>query len=382
MNAKGPNRYFYADRWFLFLTWCSTAFTPTNAMGQGRFPGLFRDLVVVEKESASAKEVRLKWIDDERNRIREELRKYRDELAELEKSFPDPVKARILSPAEEKEQRREQLRFNDWASNNDPAMKNAIIRGEGLNALLRVLGPIAHYRRMRSDGVPIEVFPSLAPEQAIPSDHVAHYRLNPATSAGSRVVIRLNQLPLSLEWPTVVQQYWKADCANIGKTCNAYVTLLSIEGDGIAHVETAELLDKSLSLLQAKIQESIRQVFRDPLLNPEKRYQMQRDRKDAIRYIETVRATAERFKKAPSDYKVRRFAGGSIEEFLDFCYTHGMIFQSALPADEDYYRAVFVKMKNYAYDIQFVENWKSDIAQRIRELNAEDKRLLWEAAEQ
>lgn len=52
---------------------------------------LLYDLRFVEREEAAAKAIRLKWISEERTRIREELTKYEDELTELRrKASPIP----------------------------------------------------------------------------------------------------------------------------------------------------------------------------------------------------------------------------------------------------------------------------------------------------
>lgn len=78
------------------------------------------DLVVVEREEAAAKEIRLKWITEERNRIRVERLNYESELRELKQSLPDPIKPRAVPPAVAKSQEREMLAFNSWTKNNDP----------------------------------------------------------------------------------------------------------------------------------------------------------------------------------------------------------------------------------------------------------------------
>ena len=374
-------------RWVLavVLTWLY--FVPTDLWAQSQFDGLLLDLKIVEKESAAAKEVRLKWISEERTRIREELRKFDNELADLKKIVPDPIKQRVLPPAIAKAKTQEQTSFNNWASNNDPAFRNAITRGPSLNALLRVLGPIAHYRKLQSNnGATTGSLPSLSPSETMTAAQVSHYRMNPATSAGSQVVLRPNQLPLTLEWPTVMKQNWKEDCDDVNRVCTDYVKLLgsaaAAAAAGEAHVEQAELLDDKLILLQRKVQQKKRAVPADQSIERQKRNQMHRDLQDSLRYLETVRATAERFKNVPSDYRVIRFAGGTVEDFLDFCFTHGMIFQAARPGDEDYYSKLFLAMKDYAHDIQYVEDWKSDIEQRIKELNADDQKLVWRASEQ
>jgi hypothetical protein len=368
---------------FVGMILCLFASEANPAMAQVFLGDLLVDLKVVEKESAEAKAVRLKWIDQERNRIQDELKKFDKELAELRDIVPDAIKPRILPPAVARERQQEQLRFNDWSANNDPARRFAVIRGSGLNALLRVLGPIAHYRKTRTNNSPAQsVFPSLSPSHEIKAAEVAHFRLNPATSAGSQVVVRLNQLPLELEWPPVIRQNWPEECVNIGKLRDVYVVTLNNANHNMKYLDQADLLDKALSLLQAMVQKKKWQTPHDVTLTSDKRIQVHRNLQDAVRYLETVRATVDRFKTVPSDYKVHRFAGGSVEDFLDFCYTHGMQFQEARPVDEEFYHKIYRQIQDYAHDVQFVEDWKNDLEQRMRELSDEDQKLVWVAAEQ
>lgn len=345
---------------------------------------LILDLKAAEKEEAAAKEVRLKWISTERTRIQGERQKFEKELNELKEIIPDPNKPRVVAPAIDKDRNRAQIQANGWAINNNPAMNAAIMKGEGLNALLRVLGPLAHHRRQRSiTSSTSGVFPSL--KDAIRVEEVNHYRLSPATSAGSKVLVRLNQLPLELQWPAVVIQNWNSDCQSLQKLRDEYVTRVVSAGaseNQTQHLATAELFDKGLELLQAKVLQKRQSVPRDTSLSGEKRAHMHRDLLEALRYLETVRATAERLKNAPGDYKVHLFPGGSIEDFLDFSYTHGMVFGEARPADQAHYQALLRRMQDYAHDIQFVEDWKANLEQRIRELNADDQKLVWHASEQ
>jgi hypothetical protein len=345
---------------------------------------LLYDLRFVEREEAAAKAIRLKWISEERTRIREELTKYEDELTELRKSVPDPIKPRVVPPAVAKAQERAQTNFNLWAATNDPLRNVAIMKGTGLNALIRILGPIAHCRRQRGDASQSRApFPSLSPGAMLTTSDVAHLRLTPATSAGSRVAVRLNQLPLEIQWSPIMSQYWKSDCNNINKVRDAFTDQLAFATSGNhVHVDSGELLDKSIELLQAKVLQKKKMVTKDPTLTIAKRTQIHRELQEAVRYLETVRATAERFKNVPSDYKVRTFAGGSIEDFIDFCYIHGMVFQEGRRDDEEAYMNVFHRMQDYAHDVQYVEDWKSDVEQRIRELDAQDQALVWRASRQ
>lgn len=59
-----------------------------------------------------------------------------------------------------------------------------------------------------------------------------------------------------------------------------------------------------------------------------------------------------------------------------------MIFQEGRRDDEEASMQVFHRMQDYAHDVQYVEDWKSDIEQRIRELDAQDQALVWRASRQ
>ena len=371
------------SRLVIVITLSLSGFLPLAAMAQPRYRGLFGDIIVVEKESAEAKRVRLEWISEERNRIRAEMQQYGSELAKLREDVPDEVN-RIQGRAVLEERRRDKIGFNNMAQNNNTALRTAVFRGGGLNILLKVLGPIAHYRRIRTNGAnPQDGFESLSPTEKIEKAEVEHYRLNPATSGGGKVVVRLNQLPLTLEWPEVVKQNWGDDRRNIEKSRDAFVELLSSGRTEEKFLDCAELLDNHLELLQAKILQKKRSMpGNTAILDAGKRMRLHGELNEANRYVESVRATAERFRRAPSDYKVRNFEGGNIEEFLDFCYTHGMIFQEAKPVDEEYYQKIYRRMQDYARDVQDVEDLKDNLKRRIAELKTEDQELIVRASEQ
>ena len=368
-------------RWVFAITFSFSSIIPSMAMAQFRSRGLFGDINIVEKESAEAKKVRLEWISEERNRIRAEMQQYGSELARLREDVPDDVN-RLQGRAVVEERRRDKIGFNNFAQNNNIDLRNAVFRGGGLNILLKVLGPIAHYRRIRANG-PDGNNHFQALEEKIEKAEIEHYRLNPATSGGSKVVVRLNQLPLTLEWPEVVIQYWGDDRRSIEKSRDAFVELLSSGKSDVKFLECAELLDNHLELLQAKILQKKRSMpGNTAVLDAGKRMRLHGELNEANRYIESVRATADRFRRAPSDYKVRHFEGGNIEEFLDFCYTHGMVFQEAKPEDQEHYQRIYRRMQDYARDVQDVEELKESLKQRIAELKTEDQELIVRASEQ
>ena len=367
-----------------FVLNVALAFVASSAsFAQDGTGSLFRDYVVVQKESAEAKRVRLEWISEERDRIRKELTKFADELAKIDEITPRRVQDRTLSTAQNRERDRERTSFENWKANNDPTLRPAIVRGQALNALLRVLGPIAHYRKARTNDAPAaNLFPALLPQNAISAAEMPHYRMNIANSSGPKVEMRINQLPLQIEWPSVLIQKWKPDCANLNKARDEFVVSLCRVGDDSIRIDRAELLDKSLSLLQAKIQKEKREVVHEYSLDGSKRVQIHRDLQSSFRYLESVRATVDRLKNVPSDYRVQRFLGGSIEDFLDFCFMQDMIFLEARPHDDEFYTRMYRRMQDYASDVQYIEDWRKSIDQRIAELNDDDKKLVWQAAEQ
>lgn len=80
------------------LTSCLVGGGPwAPAMGQNTVidvDSIVGDLSIVEREEAAAKAVRLKWITEERTRIRYELEKHEKELEQLRELTPDPLKPR------------------------------------------------------------------------------------------------------------------------------------------------------------------------------------------------------------------------------------------------------------------------------------------------
>jgi hypothetical protein len=368
------------QRFFVLLV-CGTLIVPVVAFADGDVVGVFRDFVVVQKESAEAKKVRLEWINTERNRISDELSKFNNELAELEKIIPRPVQPRVLSRAQSENRQQEEKRFKDWSANQNPERKGAIFEGSALNALLRVLAPIAHYRKTRTHNASASgVFPCLVPANNLNAEDWKHLRMNPANTSGVKVEVLLNQLPLQIDWPVVLIERFKPECDSLLKTRDAFVVSLSPGNDVKARLEHAEVLDKSLALLQAKIQKEKGVVLRDHSVDSTRRNKMHTDLFRSLDYISSLRATVERLKEVPSEYKKLEFAGGTIEEFLDFCYLNDLVFLPAKPIDQPYYSKVYRSVKDYAHDVQYVEDWRDAVNRRIGELSAEDQKLVFRAS--
>lgn len=288
------------------------------------------DYTIVQREEAEAKRIRLEWITKERDRIHGELRKYETELTELSNQLPDPIKPRVLAPAIARTRQREQIAFNNFASNNDPAMTGAIRSGSAINALLRVLGPIAHCRKLRASANPeTAIFPSLNPDRKITGAEASHFRLTSGSATNTNVVHRVNQLPLDLNWPTILQEKWPVECRDIGKLRDEYVRLLNsaAAADTRKRAERAEVLDSSLELLQAMVVREKNKIPNSPGMDPAKKIKIHGYLKEALNYLTTVRASAEEFKQAPSQFMIHEFASGTVEDFLDFCYVRGMFFK-------------------------------------------------------
>ena len=370
--------------WLTLLTLClPTRGSAAEFLVDEYFGGFFHDYVVVTRESGAAKEVRLKWISDERDRVHAELASLQKELGEIAKFMPRPLQPRVVPESVARQQELARKTFNIWAATNDPSRRVAILRGAGLNALLEVLGPIAHYRRLRTqEGRADAVLRSLAPGNRIEVADATHYRISPATLSGGNVTFRINRLPLDLVWSQLLLDSWPEDCASIQKSRDAFVSLLENGIDRKSQFEHAELLDKSLSLLQAKIQKRLPEIPGNRLSDAAANVQRHRDLKESLQYLETLCATVDCLKNDPNKYQVHRFLGGSIEDFLDFCYMRGMKFQRSQPGDDEHYYRLHTLMKDYAHDVQFVEDWRESIDQRIRSLDEEDRFLVWHAAVQ
>lgn len=344
-----------------------------------------RDFIIVQQEEAEAKRVRLEWITRERDRIHGELKKYEQELSELNSILPDPVKPRQLPPAVATARRREQITFNNFSANNDPGLNGAVRSGDAINALVRILGPIAHCRKMRSAANPdSSSFPSLSDACKVRAEDANHFRLSSGSVTNSNVIHRPNQLPLDLNWPTLLTQEWPVECKDIEKLRNEYVRLLSSPPGPTSkkRVECADLLDSALELLQAMVLREKNKTPHNPTLSPQKKVQRQGELRQSVNYLATIRASAEEFKQAPTQFMVHEFNGGTIEDFLDFCYTRGMVFKTAMPDDRVAYFAVYKKMQDYAQDVQHIEDWKDDIQNSIKALSQQDQQLVIEASTQ
>ena len=174
------------------------------------------------------------------------------------------------------------------------------------------------------------------------------------------------------------------ECRDIGKLRDEYVRLLNSAAarDTQKRVERAEVLDSALELLQAMVLREKNRTPHNPALTPQKKNQVQSNLREALNYLTTVRASAEEFKQAPSQFMVHEFAGGTVEDFLDFCHTRGMYFREAQPDDRAAYFALYKKMQDYAQDVQHIEDWKQDIQNSIRALSQEDRELIVRASEQ
>ena len=350
----------------------------TKGEGSALYEMLKRDHNAAQTAALEAKKIRMSWIEDERKRVRAELTKYQNELNDLEAAVPRPRNPRELPPNEARVRERDKRDFNTWVDKNDDQRRYAILRGTALNSLIRTLGPTAHERRMRSrDRNPEFLLPSLSPGLRIEPTDAEHYQLNPATSAGARVAIQPNRLPLEIDWPIVLIQKWKEDCNKLLKIRDTYVASLSPGADVQARIDNAELFDKSLSLLQAKAHKEKNEVARLRIGETAKNVQTHRDLVRAIDYLASIRGMAERLKHVPTDYKVLTFPGGNIEDFLDFCYMHDMVFMQSRHIDEEYYTRVYRVMQDYARDLQYVEDWREGLNRRINQLSTEDKMLTW-----
>jgi hypothetical protein len=342
---------------------------------------LLRDYRLEAREEAEAKKIRLEWISQERNRIHKELEEHEQELEQLREMVPYPRRLRALPPAEIKRRELQKKQFNNWASNNDPNRKFSIIRGEAFNALLKVLGPLAHYRQQRLVSTSVE-FPSLNSDQQLTAETISHLNLSPATIAGSQLVVRLNRSPLEIQWPTILPQYFPSDCASLEKLAEEFsIVLNSSQSSQVnSRVERWKLFDEALSLMQAKTLKKQKSALHDPSIDKSRRNKVYLDLRDGLRYLESLRVSAERYKDVPADYKVRSFPGGSVEDLLVFCYTQGLVLRPANPGDEEAYLKVCRLMQDYARDMQYVEDWKDELRERIDELSDQDKSLVWEAS--
>ncbi|CAK9115406.1 Chaperone protein DnaK (HSP70) (Heat shock 70 kDa protein) (Heat shock protein 70) [Durusdinium trenchii] len=346
-------------------------------MGQ-EFDIILGDLNIVEQESGAAKEARLKFIREEQERLRAQEQMYQEELLELRKTLPEKPRVR-LTPGERRRRQTDEQNFENWMGLNDPRLRAGITRGSVFNTLIRVLGPIASLRKARAKDDSVASFPSLAREQHLSAADVERLQIRSSFVSGSVATTRLNQEPLLIEWPTIILSRWPADCAAAEKLRDEYVSqLLQVQGQpSAAHVKSYALLDQKLEIMEALVYKAKRHVQTDFVnIKDSERMEFWTELDAAQEYLKRLRASARRFKIAPTDFRVRRFNGGSIEDFLEFCYSNGLEVDRASPQDEQAYLEIFRKIQAYARDVVLIENRKEEVEARIGELQQDDRELM------
>ncbi len=344
----------------------------------------FVSLQIVQGESAEARKLRLEFINAERDRIRSEIQSADKELGDLREMVPDEMKPRMLRPQEEHAREVLQRDFNvNLTKVVFRGNAAEIMRGKPLTNMVLVLGPVANYRKQVVDADKVNSrLPSLSPGEGVTGVEATHYRFAPATTSGGRVEIRLNRRQLEMDWPVITRQVFPSECKTIEKMRDIFETsLLMSTTEPQELADRADALDEAAYRLMTLIYKERKQTvsFRGPQ-EVDKRVQRHRELTAAIRHLERFRATVNRFKLAPDESRVREFPGGTIEDFIDFCYRNGFAFQEAAPGDEEAYRNLFNKMKAYGRDVQMVNDTKIDILARINELEVADRELVMEGA--
>lgn len=339
----------------------------------------FIDLKVVQSESAEARKVRLEFINQERDRIRAEICRADQQLGNLQQIVPDELRPKVLRDQAEKARENQQ---RDFDANLVKVVfrGNAaeIMRGKPLTNMVLVLGPVANYRKR----IAARNAPGPGANLMVTSDDATHFRLAPATTAGGPVEVRLNRRPLEMDWPTITRQRFPSECKTIEKMRDLFEGSLSApDKNETALADQADAVDEAAYRLMTLIykERSLAVSVGGPR-EVQKRVDLHRQLTAAIRHLERFRATVNRFKLVPAESKVRVFAGGNIEDFLDFCYSGCYSFQEAAPADEAAYGELFNKMKAYGHDVQLVKDMKIDILARIQELEVFDRQLVMEGA--
>lgn len=349
---------------------------------------LFRRAALVEQESGEAKKARLDFIGKELQRIRGEKARYEKEYQEAAGVLPDPVAPRVIPKLERQRRDVDRRNFNQWASLNDPKMRDAVFRGQILNNLVRILGPIAATRKDRRSKGNEEHFPSLGKDGFVSPDMASRIRYAKPNSTSTDVTHRLNRPPLDFQWPTVMYTSFPSDIKLIAELRTAFLESLSnaeaeLGGPVKAKprfIELGEELEETLRLTTAKVAKERANLPSRSEIDVRTSREQHGDLREVERLLEQYRVTTRRLIAVPSEYKVTRFDGGTIEDYLEFVYSSGMIIKEATKTDEDAYWDLFRKLQDYARDVQYVEDWKAELDRRWDRLSAEERALLWKGA--
>ena len=346
---------------------------------QAQFVITLGELRIVEQESGEAKKVRLDFIQKQMDEIKQQQIEFEKELDELNEALPI-VRDASMSDAARRQLEIDRRNFQQWFSVATATNRYSIHSGRMLNLAIKVLGPVAARRQQRSS--PSDSFYSLNQNNQVTGEQARSLHLVNEMTTGSQAVTRLNAPPLEIDWPLLVISRWPADCDAIEKLRDdfsdhlASLSLHHGSNDELRSMQKSfELLDERLKLLEAKVNSAQIAMARA--------YKSGNDYTEmgaALRYVRRVRATANRFRQAPSEFKERRFVGGNIEEFLIFCYTQGLSIGEASPDDEAQYVRLYDLIRNYAQDVWSLEDMKAEVQMRLRTLSDTERELIDQGA--
>ena len=312
----------------------------------------------------------------DKDKYRKDIKEFEQAIEDLRRTVPDPLRKQEVSKGIAKNRADDQLAFNANLERAVDANRGEIASGRPLTSLVKILGPMAGYRKQKIDPkYEKEGFPSLEDSRRISAEETSHFNLSFGKLAG----MRLNHRPLDIEWPEVTIEKFADDLEAITRLRDAFRE--PIFSSAVKEREKRakagnDLLDQ-IELLMAKHHARRSQLAKnvDSLKDREKddiyRHAL------AIEHLERFRASVRKFKEAPSTFNLKEFPGGNVEEFLKFCYEEGYSFEKAAsPNDEQAYVKLFLKIQAYGRDVQLIEDLKTDYRRRISDLNAKDHALV------
>ncbi|MCA8993827.1 MAG: hypothetical protein KDA88_17710 [Planctomycetaceae bacterium] len=356
------------------LSACFAITLTLSSVCSGQFIITLGDLKIVEQESGEAKRVRLEFIQSQIDEIKQQRVTFEKELEELNEAIP--IVRQSMSEAAQRRLDNDRRNFQQWFSVPNSRNRYSIANGRMLNLAIRILGPVAARRQQQSS--PSDAFSSLNGNNQISADQARRLHLVNEMTTGSLAVTRLNAPPLEIEWPLLVLTHWEPDCEAIEGLRDDFADHLLVlsqkRGDNAerrAMQKSFELLDERLELLEAKVHHAQIAIAKNYRSGDEFT-----EMGVALRYVRRVRATANRFRQAPSEFKERRFAGGNIEEFLIFCYTQSLAIGEATPDDEAEYIRLYNSIRNYAQDIWHLEDLRTEVQFRLQDLSIAESELI------
>lgn len=257
--------------------------------------------------------------------------------------------------------------------------RGSIAKGTALNFLLQECGGVAFdhkfYKDVAKGGAGRELEQKLlqqvSAQYQIDEDTTRHIRYQRGL-VGSKLVGRLNEGPLDLEWPSVLRQSHYEVLVKTVEMCRDRIVTLLKNKQPVDGKTADELLDT--------VQEMFKRVRGDKLrLVPKSHgdYQMMQRYYAADRFCQLLVAGAYRLIEARDirDVTVESFDHGSIEDLLALMHRNNLTFAESDPNGESAYNTLFELMSRYYVDLQSLRLAIEEDAQELATLKTDQREL-------